>query len=79
MPVPLSEAVAGGAGALCLNPFLLAYLEPSSPLQHSETVLAKMMIMADKGLPFVYAPGPVEGASAPVTPDASSPRSPVVE
>jgi trimethylamine--corrinoid protein Co-methyltransferase len=67
----MAEAVAGGAEALSLNPFLLAYLEPSSPLQHSETVLAKMMIMADKGLPFVYAPGPVEGASAPVTPAGS--------
>lgn len=69
--IAMAEVVAGGAGALSLNPFLLAYLEPSSPLQHSETVLAKMMIMADKGLPFVYAPGPVEGASAPVTPAGS--------
>lgn len=65
--IEMAELVAGGAERLSLNPFLLAYLEPSSPLQHSETVLAKMMIMADKGLPFVYAPGPVEGASAPVT------------
>jgi trimethylamine--corrinoid protein Co-methyltransferase len=65
--VAMAETVAGGAERLCLNPFLLAYLEPSSPLQHSETVLRKMMIMADKQLPFVYAPGPVEGASAPVT------------
>ncbi len=69
--IAMAETVAGGAGQLSLNPFLLAYLEPSSPLQHSETVLAKMMIMADKGLPFVYAPGPVEGASAPVTPAGS--------
>jgi trimethylamine--corrinoid protein Co-methyltransferase len=65
--IAMAEAVAGGAEQLSLNPFLLAYLEPSSPLQHSKTVLAKMMIMADKRLPFVYAPGPVEGASAPVT------------
>jgi trimethylamine--corrinoid protein Co-methyltransferase len=69
--VAMAEAVAGGAEQLSLNPFLLAYLEPSSPLQHSKTVLAKMMIMADKRLPFVYAPGPVEGASAPVTPAGS--------
>ena len=69
--IAMAELVAGGAEKLSLNPFLLAYLEPSSPLQHSETVLAKMMIMADKRLPFVYAPGPVEGASAPVTPAGS--------
>ncbi len=65
--IAMAEMVAGGSEQLSLNPFLLAYLEPSSPLQHSETVLAKMMVMAEKGLPFVYAPGPVEGASAPVT------------
>jgi trimethylamine--corrinoid protein Co-methyltransferase len=65
--IAMAEAVAGGPERLSLEPFLLAYLEPSSPLQHSRTVLAKMMMMADKRLPFVYAPGPVEGASAPVT------------
>jgi len=65
--IAMAEAVAGGTDQLNLKPFLVAYLEPSSPLQHSETVLRKMMMMADKGLPFVYAPGPVEGASAPVT------------
>ncbi len=67
----MAEAVAGGPDQLRLNPFLVAYLEPSSPLQHTETVLRKMMIMADKGLPFIYSPGPVEGASAPVTPAGS--------
>ena len=67
----MAEAVAGGADELRLNPFLVAYLEPSSPLQHTETVLRKMMIMADKGLPFIYSPGPVEGASVPVTPAGS--------
>jgi len=65
--IAMAEAVAGGAEQLGLEPFLLAYLEPTSPLQHSETVLRKMLMMADKRLPFVYAPGPVEGASAPVT------------
>jgi corrinoid protein of di/trimethylamine methyltransferase len=29
--------------------------------------LRKVLMMADRGLPFVYAPGPIEGASAPVT------------
>ncbi len=67
----MAEAIAGGADALRLRPFLFAYLEPTSPLQHSEVVLKKMLIMADRGLPFVYAPGPVEGASAPVTPAGS--------
>jgi trimethylamine--corrinoid protein Co-methyltransferase len=65
--IAMSETIAGGADELKLKPFLLAYLEPTSPLQHSEVVLKKVLMMADRGLPFVYAPGPVEGASAPVT------------
>jgi trimethylamine--corrinoid protein Co-methyltransferase len=65
--VAMAEAVVGGAENLSARPFLLAYLEPTSPLQHSQTVLRKVLLMADRQLPFVYAPGPVEGASAPVT------------
>jgi len=65
--IAMAETVAGGADALSLNPFLLAYLEPTTPLQHSQTVLRKMLMMADRQLPIVYAPGGVDGASAPVT------------
>ncbi|MDH3255001.1 MAG: trimethylamine methyltransferase family protein, partial [Acidobacteriota bacterium] len=36
-------------------------------LQHPEEVMRKVLLMADKGLPFVYAPGPIDGASAPMT------------
>jgi trimethylamine--corrinoid protein Co-methyltransferase len=65
--IAMSEAVAGGPHELALKPFLLAYLEPTSPLQHSEVVLRKVLMMADHRLPFVYAPGPIDGGSAPVT------------
>jgi trimethylamine--corrinoid protein Co-methyltransferase len=65
--IAMAETVAGGAAELSLNPFLLAYLEPTSPLQHSQEVLRKLLMMADKRLPIVYAPGAVDGASAPVT------------
>lgn len=65
--VAMAEKVAGGADQLAQRPFLLGYLEPTSPLQHLQEVMRKLLLMADKGLPFVYAPGPIEGASAPVT------------
>jgi len=65
--IAMSETVAGGAAELALKPFLLAYLEPTSPLQHSEEVLRKLLMMADRRLPFVYAPGGVDGATGPVT------------
>jgi len=65
--VRMAERVAGGTDHLAAKPFMLAYLEPTSPLVHSKEVLAKMFALADRELPFVYAPGPIEGASAPVT------------
>jgi trimethylamine--corrinoid protein Co-methyltransferase len=69
--IKMAELVAGGPEKLRLNPFLFAYLEPTSPLQHSEDVMRKVLMMVDHGLPFVYAPGPVDGASAPMTPAGS--------
>jgi len=69
--IAMAEAIAGGPDELKLKPFLLAYLEPTTPLQHTEVVLRKVLMMADHGLPFVYAPGPVDGASSPVTPAGS--------
>ena len=65
--INMAQVVAGGADKLSLNPFLLAYLEPTSPLQHSKEAVRKLLLMADHKLPVVYAPGAVEGASAPVT------------
>ena len=65
--IAMAQTVAGGRDELALSPFLFAYLEPTSPLQHSDVVLRKMMMMIDQGLPFVYAPGPIEGASVPIT------------
>jgi trimethylamine---corrinoid protein Co-methyltransferase len=69
--ISMAETIAGGAGQLQLSPFILAYLEPTSPLQHSEVVLRKVLLMADHRLPFVYAPGPVDGGTSPVTPAGS--------
>jgi trimethylamine--corrinoid protein Co-methyltransferase len=65
--IAMAETVAGGREDLTQKPFLLAYLEPTSPLQHSEVVLKKVLMMAERRLPMVYAPGAVDGASAPVT------------
>jgi trimethylamine--corrinoid protein Co-methyltransferase len=65
--ISMAETVVGGTEQLRRNPFLLAYLEPTSPLQHTKVVLRKLLLAADRGLPVVYAPGAVEGASAPVT------------
>ncbi len=65
--ITMAEAVAGGAEALQRNPFLALYTEPISPLQHAVEAAQKLLWMAEKGLPVVYTPGLMTGASGPVT------------
>ena len=62
-----AAAVAGGMEELRLNPTLLLYSEPTTPLQHSATATEKLLYMASEGLPVVHSPAPMMGASAPVT------------
>ncbi len=63
----MAAAPAGGMNALRLNPTLLLYSEPSTPLKHSETATDKLLYMADQGLPIVHSPAPMMGGTAPVT------------
>jgi len=65
--VAMAAAAAGGIEKLRLNPSLLLYSEPSSPLRHSETAVAKLLYMAEQNLPLVHSPAPVQGGTAPVT------------
>jgi trimethylamine--corrinoid protein Co-methyltransferase len=63
----MAAAAAGGMEQLRLNPTLLLYSEPSTPLQHSETATGKLLYMAEAGLPIVHSPAPMMGGTAPVT------------
>jgi len=63
----MAAAAAGGMDALRLNPTLLLYSEPSTPLKHSETATGKLLYMAEEGLPIVHSPAPMMGGTAPVT------------
>jgi trimethylamine--corrinoid protein Co-methyltransferase len=63
----MAAAAAGGMEALRLNPTLLLYSEPSTPLKHSETATGKLLYMAEEGLPIVHSPAPMMGGTAPVT------------
>ena len=65
--VKMAEAVAGGAEALRRNPFMALYSEPISPLTHAQESCEKLLFLAKKGLPVVYTPGMMVGATAPVT------------
>lgn len=63
----MAEAIAGGPEALRRNPFCALYSEPISPLTHARESGEKLLAIAARGLPVVYTPGMMLGASAPVT------------
>lgn len=65
--VAAAAAVAGGEEPLRLNPTLLLYSEPTTPLQHSHTALEKLLVMAETGIPVVHSPAPMMGGTAPIT------------
>jgi trimethylamine--corrinoid protein Co-methyltransferase len=63
----MAAAAAGGTEELRLNPTLLLYSEPTTPLKHSRTATEKLLYMADQELPIVHSPAPMMGGTAPVT------------
>jgi len=65
--IEMAEAVAGGEERLRMSPFLALYTEPISPLTLAREATQKLMLMAKKGLPVVFTPGAITGATAPVT------------
>jgi len=65
--VSMAETVAGGAEALRMSPFMALYAEPISPLKFAAEGVEKLLYMAGKGLPVVYKPGMIGGATGPIT------------
>jgi trimethylamine--corrinoid protein Co-methyltransferase len=65
--VAMAEIVAGGAAELAKRPFLILYTEPISPLVFPVDSAKKLMYMASKSLPVVFAPSVTTGATGPVT------------
>jgi trimethylamine---corrinoid protein Co-methyltransferase len=63
----MAAAAAGGEEALRLNPTILLYSEPTTPLIHTRTATEKLLFMAEKRLPVVHSPAPMMGGTAPVT------------
>ena len=57
----------GGAEELRAKPYFIHYAEPVSPLQHAPEVLDKLLFCADWGIPVIYSPAPIAGATAPMT------------
>ncbi|MBS1250994.1 MAG: Glycine betaine methyltransferase [Anaerolineales bacterium] len=62
-----AAAADGGVEELRLNPTLLLYSEPTTPLVHSQTATEKLLYMAEQRLPIVHSPAPMMGGTAPIT------------
>jgi len=64
----MAEAVVGGADALQQKPLAACYINVTSPLQHNEEALQKLLYLSAKGLPATsYIPVALGGATAPIT------------
>lgn len=50
-----------------LNPRFAVYIEPSSPLAHSDESLQKLLYCAEKSIPVIFTPCPSAGATAPAS------------
>jgi trimethylamine--corrinoid protein Co-methyltransferase len=57
----------GGKEEWKKGPAFSLYIEPVSPLSHSEEVVQKLLFAADNDIPFVYTPCPLAGATSPCT------------
>jgi trimethylamine--corrinoid protein Co-methyltransferase len=57
----------GGKEEWKKGPIFSLYIEPVSPLSHSEEVVQKLLFATDHDIPFVYTPCPLAGATAPST------------
>jgi trimethylamine--corrinoid protein Co-methyltransferase len=57
----------GGQEEWKKGPAFSLYIEPVSPLSHSKEVVEKLLFACDHGIPFVYTPCPLAGATAPTT------------
>jgi trimethylamine---corrinoid protein Co-methyltransferase len=65
--IDMAAVVAGGMDRLREKPFIINYSQPTSPLQHSLDAMGKVFVCAEAGIPVVYPPGMIPGATAPVT------------
>jgi trimethylamine--corrinoid protein Co-methyltransferase len=57
----------GGKDEWRKGPIFSLYIEPVSPLSHSQEVVQKLLFASENEIPFVYTPCPLAGATSPCT------------
>ena len=65
--IEVAKLIAGGEDELRKRPIVSMYDEPSSPLIVGKEYVEALLEWAKEGLPIVYAPCPMGGATAPIT------------
>jgi trimethylamine--corrinoid protein Co-methyltransferase len=65
--VEIARALRGGVEALRQKPYFVVYNEPISPLEHPQESVEKLLLCAETGVPSIYSPAPLAGATAPLT------------
>jgi trimethylamine--corrinoid protein Co-methyltransferase len=65
--IEIAKLIAGGEDELRKRPIVTMYDEPSSPLIVGKEYVEALLEWAREGLPIVYAPCPMGGATAPIT------------
>ena len=65
--IDLAALIVGGMKKLQEKPIIGLYTEPISPLRHTPEVTDKLIVSAELGIPVVFTPCPLMGATAPAT------------
>lgn len=65
--IEMASIIKGGKEELRYAPFLACYSEPISPLRHSPEGTEKLLTCSEYGIPVIYTPGLMAGATGPVT------------
>jgi trimethylamine--corrinoid protein Co-methyltransferase len=65
--IEMAALAVGGVDNLRNSPLMVLYSEPISPLIHSKEGIGKMFKCHEYGVPVVYTPGMLSGATGPMT------------
>lgn len=65
--VRMAEAVAGGPYELARHPFVINYVNFTSPFVHNGESVERLLYAAERNLPSVYTPGRARGSEVPMT------------
>lgn len=65
--IEMASIAVGSEENLRRNPCICLYAEPITPLRHYGPAVQKLLLAAERGIPVVYTPCPMAGATSPVT------------